>query len=187
VDNKWPPDLAYGPEVRYPGHKSQAKAQNLYLALRRRGFKEEAPRARTGYWGCQGLGAKGHTISVHGLANRFRCVSQISRGGGHRIALNHYGFCRQGGESSDEGCTKESQKDATRVDENGYLGMVLDRMMEYPGAPRQRTGGASSLSADEGMGSGKPCDGPEQWSEWKQEEDVAFQQYLDHVFKGDKG
>jgi hypothetical protein len=63
------------------------------------------------------------------------------------------------------------------VDENGYPGMELDRMMEYPGAPRQRTGGASSLSADEGMGSGKPCDGPEQWSEWKQEEDVAFQQY----------
>jgi hypothetical protein len=104
----------------YSGHKSYAKAQNLYLAVRRRGFKEEAPRARTGYWGCQGLGAKDHTISVHGLTSRFRCVSQISRGGGHRSATNHYGFCRQGDESGDEGCTKESQKDATRVDENGY-------------------------------------------------------------------
>jgi hypothetical protein len=70
-------------------------------------------------------------------------------------------------------------------DENGYPGMELDGMMEYPVAARQRTCGASSFGADEWMECGPPCDGPEQWPEWKIEDDLAYQQYLNVFFKGD--
>jgi hypothetical protein len=75
----------------------------------------------------------------------------------------------------------------TITEENGYPGMERDRMMEYPGVARQRTCGAASFSADEWMESGPPYDGPEAWPEWKQEDDLAYQQYLDEVFKGDDG
>jgi hypothetical protein len=71
--------------------------------------------------GCQWVGAKDHTISVHGFTSRFRRVAHISRGGGHRSGINRYGFC-----------------------------LEVDRMMECPGAARERTGGASSLSAEGG-------------------------------------
>jgi hypothetical protein len=71
------------------------------------------------------------------------------------------------------------------TDGNGDPGMELDRM-EYPGVARQRTRGAASFSADEWMGSCPPCDGPEAWPEWKIEDDLAYRQYLDGVFKGDK-
>jgi hypothetical protein len=84
---------------------------------------------------------------------------------------NHYGSCREG--------------DNVAIKENGYPGMERDRMMEYHGAARQRTRGASSFSADECMESGPPCDGPAGWPEWKIEDHLAYQQYLDEVFKGD--
>jgi hypothetical protein len=71
-------------------------------------------------------------------------------------------------------------------DENGYPGMEVDRIVEYPGVTRRSICGPSSFSADERMESGTQCDGPEQWPEWKQEDDLAYQQYLDEVFKGDK-
>jgi hypothetical protein len=58
-------------------------------------------------------------------------------------------------------------------------------MMEYPVAARQRTCGASSFGADERIGSSKPRDGPEQWPEWKQEDDRAYRQYLNDFFTGD--
>jgi hypothetical protein len=74
----------------------------------------------------------------------------------------------------------------TITDENAYPGMELDRMMEYPGVARQRTCGASSFSADEGMEGGPPCEGPAGRAEWKIEDDLAYQQWLDEVFKGDK-
>jgi hypothetical protein len=74
----------------------------------------------------------------------------------------------------------------TITEENGYPGMERDAMIEDPGAARQRTSGASSFSADEWMESGPQCDGPEQWPEWKIEDDLAYQQYLDEIFRGDK-
>jgi hypothetical protein len=67
-------------------------------------------------------------------------------------------------------------------DENGYPGMELERMMEYPGASRQRTWGASSFSADEWVEVDSTSEGPEGWPDWKKEDDVAFQQYLDGFF-----
>jgi hypothetical protein len=72
-----------------------------------------------------------------------------------------------------------------RSDENGYPGMERNRMMEYPVAARQRTSPASSFGADEWVEGGHTCEGPGQWPEWKQEDDRAYQQYLDDVFKGD--
>jgi hypothetical protein len=60
-------------------------------------------------------------------------------------------------------------------------------MTEHPAAARQCTrGNASSFGADEWVEPGKPGNGPEQWPEWKREDDHACQQYLDKVFKGDK-
>jgi hypothetical protein len=57
-------------------------------------------------------------------------------------------------------------------------------MMEYPGAARQSRRGASSFGADERVEGSKPRGGPEDWPEWKQEDDQAYRQYLDEVFKG---
>jgi hypothetical protein len=70
-------------------------------------------------------------------------------------------------------------------EENRYPGMELDAMMEYPGGARQRSYDSSSFGADEWMKSGTPGAGPAQWPEWKQEDDRAYQQYLDVAFKGD--
>jgi hypothetical protein len=69
---------------------------------------------------------------------------------------------------------------------NRYPGMEIDRMMEYPEATRHRTCGASSFSADERMEGGKPREGPAVWTEWKQDDDQAYQQYLDGFFREDK-
>jgi hypothetical protein len=73
-----------------------------------------------------------------------------------------------------------------RSDENGYPGMERDGMMEDPGAPRQRTCGASSFGADEWVQVGPTCQRPEAWPEWKQEDNLAYQQYVDEFFRGDK-
>jgi hypothetical protein len=69
--------------------------------------------------------------------------------------------------------------------ENGYLGRELDQMMEYPGAARQLSRGASCFSADERVEGSKSRGGPEQWPEWKQEDDQAYRQWLDNVFEPD--
>jgi hypothetical protein len=70
-------------------------------------------------------------------------------------------------------------------DETGYPGMERDRMMEYPGVARHRTGGTPSLEPDERLEGAEPSGGPQGWPEWKFEDDQAYQQYLDEVFRGD--
>jgi len=44
----------------------------------------------------------------------------------------------------------------------------------------------SCFGADEWVEVGHSCEGPEGWPEWKQEDDLAYQQYLDEIFRGDK-
>jgi len=57
--------------------------------------------------------------------------------------------------------------------------------MECPGPARQPPCDASSFSADERVESDTLCDGPEQWTKWKLEDDQAYRKYLDEVFEGD--
>jgi hypothetical protein len=61
----------------------------------------------------------------------------------------------------------------------------FELMMDNAAAPRQGSCGDSSFDADERAEGGKPREGPEQWPEWKQENDQAYQQYLDEAFNGD--
>jgi hypothetical protein len=70
----------------------------------------------------------------------------------------------------------------TGEDDDGHV--KHDLMMENAGVPPHRTYGAFSWSTDERVGSGAPCEVHEQWTEWKQEDDQAYQQYLDEIFKG---
>jgi hypothetical protein len=63
---------------------------------------------------------------------------------------------------------------AVTQNENGYPGLELDRMMEYPSAARQGTCGTSSFGADEWREGGPPCEGPEEWPGWEQEDDQAY-------------
>jgi hypothetical protein len=67
-------------------------------------------------------------------------------------------------------------------DDDGHVKLGL--MMDNAGVPHHRTYGAFSTLTDERVESGTPCEGPEQWPEWKQEDDRAYRQYLDEVFKG---
>jgi hypothetical protein len=73
----------------------------------------------------------------------------------------------------------------TITDGRGYHpGMEIDRMMEYPWVARQRTCGADSVAADQLAEASPPREGPTAWPEWKQEDALAYQQYLDEFFKG---
>jgi hypothetical protein len=67
-------------------------------------------------------------------------------------------------------------------DDDGHV--KHDLMMENAGVPPHLTYGAFSWSTDERAGSGAPCEVHEQWTEWKQEDDQAYRQYLDEIFKG---
>jgi hypothetical protein len=60
-------------------------------------------------------------------------------------------------------------------------GIELHRMMEYPGIAHQPTGGGSSFGADEWVEAGPIGEGPAGWPEWKIEDDLAYQQWLDDV------
>jgi hypothetical protein len=57
-------------------------------------------------------------------------------------------------------------------------------MMENAGVRDHCTYGAFSESTDERVESGASYESPEQWPEWKHEDDQAYRQYLDEVFKG---
>jgi hypothetical protein len=70
-------------------------------------------------------------------------------------------------------------------DDDGHV--KLELLMENAGAPGSRTRVASSFSVDEWVESSAPYDGPEGWPEWKQDDDLVYQQYLDDVFRGDVG
>jgi hypothetical protein len=64
-----------------------------------------------------------------------------------------------------------------------YPGIELHRMMEYPWTSRQPTSGASSFGADEWVEAGPIREGLAGWPEWKIEDDLAYQQWLDDVFE----
>jgi hypothetical protein len=97
---------------------------------------------------------------------------------------NHYGSCREGDNVAIKDVKTKWALTQQGSYENCYPGTELARTMEYPWAARQSTPGASSFSADEWMESSPPCDGPEAWPEWKIEDDLAYRQWLDDVFKG---
>ena len=118
---------------------------------------------------------------------------QITRGGDSGDGITYHGSCREGDEvtpQKERTITKEKPGDSGSKwartqqgwDEHGSSRLELDPMMDNAGAPRHRTYGGSSFSADEWVEAGKPRDGPEQWPEWKQENDRAYQQYLDEGF-----
>ena len=65
-------------------------------------------------------------------------------------------------------------------DDDGHA--KLELMMENVGAPGIRTRVASPFSVDEWVGGSAPYDGPEGWPEWKQDDDLVYQQYLDWCF-----
>jgi hypothetical protein len=67
-------------------------------------------------------------------------------------------------------------------DDDGHV--KLELTMENAGVPHHRTYGAFSASTDECVGSGAPCEVHAQWTEWKQEDDQVYRQYLDEIFKG---
>jgi hypothetical protein len=68
-------------------------------------------------------------------------------------------------------------------EEDDYDGQVkLELLMENAGAPGIRTCNPSSLFVEEWVESSAPCDGPEGWPEWEEEDDLVYQQYLDGVF-----
>lgn len=64
-------------------------------------------------------------------------------------------------------------------------GWKLGQITEYPSAARQRSCGASPFGAAEWVEAGTVCDGPEEWPEWKIEDDLAYQQWLDDVHEPD--
>jgi hypothetical protein len=64
-------------------------------------------------------------------------------------------------------------------DDDGHV--RFDLMMDNAGEPRHRTYGLSSASADEDVESGASHEGPEQWPEWKHD-DQAYWQCLDESF-----
>jgi hypothetical protein len=68
-------------------------------------------------------------------------------------------------------------------DDDGHVKLMMDNAA----VPGQGTRGASSFDADQRVESGKPRESPGQWPEWKQDNDRAYQRYLDKVFKGDDG
>jgi hypothetical protein len=102
-------------------------------------------------------------------------------GRGHAIGINPCGLYARGGRQM----AKNRARFPSNAEHEDDGHVKLELMMDNAAASCQGTCGASSFDADEWVEGSKPREGPEPWPEWKQENDQAYQQYLDEACNGD--